>query len=133
MFCRVLQWLFFLIPETNQNIDRAHIKPAFIINSYKQIFSSKLFLGYVMLSGSGIGVIIGFAALSSFLIQTELHHTAVFNGWVIMLIVLFSILGKAYNSYLVKRMEVVKRCVDWRLDDVAIRYIDVNIIILSLV
>jgi MFS transporter, DHA1 family, multidrug resistance protein len=96
----------FLIPETNQNIKRSHLNPMIVLGGYKSIFLCRNFLTYAIASGLGIGIIIGFITVSSFLIQTELHYSALINGWVILFAVVFSILGKAFNSYLVKRMEV---------------------------
>jgi multidrug resistance protein len=91
--------VLFYLPETTPCYH--HFHPATILKRYKTILSNKSFLSGIMIDGLLYSLILLFAVVGPFLIQTVLHYSAVQFGHIALLIGLAWFIGAMTSRFLV--------------------------------
>lgn len=102
----ILMW--FLLPETNQNLNPKAMKPQIMFDNYSKLLTDKTFMGYLFCSGLTYAGTISYAAMSPFLFQTTLGLSVIQYGWVILYISLSIIVSRALNAWFVNIFPVNK-------------------------
>jgi Bcr/CflA subfamily drug resistance transporter len=91
--------IYFYLPETSKHRHAFHIIS--IINRYKTIISNIHYLSYVFMNGLLYSIIILFTVAGPFLIQTEMHYTAIQFGNIALMLGGLWFLGTLTNKFLI--------------------------------
>jgi DHA1 family bicyclomycin/chloramphenicol resistance-like MFS transporter len=92
---------FLVVPETHFNRHPLNIK--IIKNNMAEVLSHRLFMGLVILTGLGYGLIIVFNTVGPFLIQEKLHYSSVFFGHLSLCLGLAFLLATFVCRYFLKK------------------------------
>jgi DHA1 family bicyclomycin/chloramphenicol resistance-like MFS transporter len=98
--------LSFIIPETNRNPVKWHMKT--ITGHYKAILSNPIFWGCVICMGIAYGFIVNFNVIGPFLIQNILHYNAVQFGYIALGMGCAFFIGSTTNRILVHHLPTSK-------------------------
>lgn len=91
--------VYFYLPETSQHRHAFYICDVF--KRYKRILSNKTYLSALLMNGSLYSLIIIFTVAGPFLIQTQMHYTAIQFGNMALLLGVAWFLGTMTNKFLI--------------------------------
>lgn len=98
--------VFFLLPETNKNLDPKSLLPKMMVKNYLKILRNRDFLRYLVCSASTMAGISVYITVSPFLFQSELHLTPIQYGTLAFYLAISSILGRLLNAWLLNKFSI---------------------------
>lgn len=106
--CLIWIWSFFFLTETKDPATRQSIHPIAIGKNYAKLFSSRLFMGYVLTDFFLYGVFSSFYVAGPFLLQKVLGVSPILFGWLMLIISGGYLLGSFFNIRLIHRLEPIR-------------------------
>jgi predicted MFS family arabinose efflux permease len=96
--CLALLLVYFLVPETN--LHRHELKVRTLLDHYKSVLASRIFLGCAVVLAIIYAYLILFNLVGPFLIQVVLHESAIVYGRLALLLGIAWFLGTLANRFL---------------------------------
>ena len=98
------------VPETIEKCDPHALRLHDMLNNYRELLVSKLFMCYSLLAGLTISTLILFGVLSTFILQNTYHLTSMQYAWIMMLVTTASVASRTANIIML-RTRTPEQCI----------------------
>ena len=97
--------IYYVLPETNQQLNPKAFHPKQMLVNYKEIASNFNFIGNTVVTTAAISGIMVFYTMSPFIMQTVLGMSPAKYGLTTLALTVIAIVGRSLNAILLKQVE----------------------------
>jgi Bcr/CflA subfamily drug resistance transporter len=92
------------LPETNKSLNKHPLHPIYVLSGYRKLLSNKVFICNILCSGLALSGLLAYAIINPFLLQTDLHLSPEYYGFLTLVIASGELIGTYINGRFVTKI-----------------------------